>query len=343
MVEHIESSNNKGGDFTNGFNLSGLIGNASLQADIFPAESIVFRNCVASNNTGVPTSVGGTSQVDVAGFVIRYPSGATLINCVSEDNSVTLTDEQRDLVDGFADGVLIFGSEDFPTTTSNNIEIRGHKSSRNRVINGKTGCSSGIRVLDGLCEEIVIRDSIISNNIPDLDEQGSGDDVFTAGVDITGELRETPSFISVLNNVISGNGFAGVSNILDNTNVLDNKIQNHEDGVLLTNFDGGLYAGCCSVIKNTFLTNGTAVIDESPDSTSLIADNKGFNNFDGYVASYGVPQETGTLAAYPELATVQCSNTNINKGVEQRSRAVKKARDWARKAKMLKKRVSKFL
>ncbi len=314
VVEDSEFSNNKGGFFVDGFNLSGLIESDAPQPNLFPANSVTLRNCVASGNVGTPQNAQ-LSTVDVVGFVLRYPSGVTMIDCVAENNRVKLTPDEAEFVVAFADGILIFSQgEEYPDTTSNSIDIRGAKLSRNRLINGFAGCSSGVRILDGLCENIVIRDSVLVNNFPDADEPPPGPDYFSAGVDITGINRSRPSVVSVINSVVETNGIAGVSTTLNETNVQNNKINNNVYGVLID-----AVSECNSVLNNTLRNNDVAVYDPSEFSTSLVGDNKAFNNIFGYLVEYspGVspPVVFGTLTDYPPLPEVSCANIEIVKEI----------------------------
>lgn len=314
VVEDSEFLNNVGGSIVNGFNLSGLIASTTTVAkQNFPAESVTLRNCVAAGNLSA-SNVATLPSIEVIGFSIRYPSGVTMIDCVAENNRVVLTDDNKDTTNGFADGIFIFSALEFQNTFSNNIEIRGCKLSRNRVVNGVFGTSSGVRVFDDLCENVVIRDSIVTDNRPDKDEPPAPSTFFTTGVELFNESVQTgSSFVSVLDNVIQNNGQVGVDNNLNVTNVQGNKITSHDVAVLISESPDPL---CGSVLENTFLSNDFTVVDVNVPSTTLVAGNKGYNNPCGYSVEYEAGEApavaSSTLPSFPAFPTVAWSNIDIS-------------------------------
>jgi len=342
VIEDTEFINNKGGNFTAGFVQSGLIATNSgiIQPNIFQGKSVTLRNCVASGNTSRPTELSETSQVSpgsiqgigAVGFVLRYPASATLIDCVSENNLVVLPTRSQGApnVSAYADGVLIYSDRNYPCNFTNNVEVRGAKLSKNRVnydccsefnLN-VVATSSGLRVYDDICENIVIRDSVISNNLPGINENpypldsedaccgSSFPNYISSGIDLFNDTKEStlktgPSYVSITDNEIQSNGTHGIYSNLDFNKFEKNRISYHTlAGVYL---DASSYS---SVIDNTFNLNNYAVYDNLlTDSSSLIAGNKAFS-FQGtggaYVPANPPPVESGTLVHFPSNCKKSC-------------------------------------
>lgn len=318
VIEDSEFSQNVGGSIVNGFNLSGLIATTSQQQpNNFPAESVTLRNCVAAGNLAINSTT--LSSVEVIGFSIRYPSGVTLIDCVAEDNRTVLTTENQNTTAGFADGIFIFSDQAFGKTFSNNIELRGCKLSRNRVVNGISGTSSGVRIYDDLCENIVVRNCVISDNKPDGDENANPPppSFYNTGVDLFNEFPPTgPTYANILDNVIQSNGYNGVDTNLTLSNIQGNNISFHTNGVTIQPNSNPNNPPCGSVLDNTFISNGYAVYDFNEPSTTLVAGNKGYNNPCGYYVVYdgGVPTEVAlsVLPNFPAQPTLAWSNIEID-------------------------------
>jgi hypothetical protein len=360
VIEDSEFLNNIGGNYVSGFNQSGLIANNSgVMANIFQGKSITLRNCVASGNVAAPTlnaeptpfPPGLINSITSVGFQIRYPSGLTLIDCVAENNYVTLpsgpAEQAGPTVSALADGIIIYSDPQFPCNFANNIEITGAKLSKNRVLYdptilfnaGISATSAGIRVYDDLNENIIIQNSVISNNLPGIDEQPyplSQDgpagpiDYISAGIDLfnapnSGTVKTGPSFVSITNNEIQSNGTYGVFSNLDLTKIQNNRISYHDKAgvwlaVGLPVVEGGpdTPAALSSILDNTFVLNGIAVVDaavftDSP-SSSLIAGNKAFSYQGtdiGYLPNNPPPVATGTLEVFPPRSEFEWTNINI--------------------------------
>ncbi|GAI09144.1 unnamed protein product, partial [marine sediment metagenome] len=169
--------------------------------------------------------------------------------------------------------------------------------------------------------------SVISHNKPDLDELPALP-YFSAGVDITDSDIFNPAIISILDSVIESNGSSGINTTLSETYIQNNKINNNDYGVSITET-----SECNSVLNNTFLNNHISVIDlhEDPYSTSLVGDNKSYHDDSqtGYVVEYGpgvfVPVKTGTLLSYPPVSTFSCENIEIIKPSVVLERSLKKS------------------
>lgn len=353
VIEDSEFLNNQGGNYVSGFNLSGLIAtNAGLQPTIFQSKSTILRNCVAAGNVAsprpntvtTPFPPGLINSISSVGFQLRYPAGATLIECIAENNYVSLPDfisDETPVFSAAADGISIYSDRNFPCDFSNNIEIRQAKLSKNRVLydpelgfyTNLTAGSSGVRVFDDLAENIVIRDSVITNNLPGINENpfpiGDPEKYASAGIDLfnvtEGMLKTGPSFVSITNNEIQSNGTYGVYSNLDFTKIQDNRISYHDfAGVLLDLgpplVEGGEDQGSAysSVLNNTFVLNGLAVFDANTllaePVSSLVAGNKAFSypgTGDAYVPSNPPPVSNGTLTAFPPTSAYEWNNVNI--------------------------------
>ena len=312
VVQNSEFLGNKGGSIVNGFNLSGLIASTqSTTKNNFPAESVTLRDCVSSGNVA-STSVTTLESIESIGFSIRYPSGVTMERCVAEDNRSELTDDNKDSTFGFADGIFIFSDQQFANTFSNNIAVRDCKLSRNRVVKGVFGTSSGLRVFDDLCENVVVERCTVTDNRPDADEAPNPAGFFTTGIDLFNELEVTgDSFVMVTGNVIQRNGISGVDNNLRRTNVTDNQIGFHDGAGVIIRED----SNCNTVLENTFTGNGFAVFDFNEVSTTLVAGNKGYTNYCGYEVFYEggvpVPVTSSNLPNFPALPAVAWANVEI--------------------------------
>ncbi|MGE0009305.1 MAG: hypothetical protein AB7F19_02075 [Candidatus Babeliales bacterium] len=336
LLQDSEFSNNLGGGLVDGLNISGKIPVNSTAQVISQPKSFTIRNCIFSNNKAStngavianPGTAGSGSQgaigqkaLDVVGCVIRFPHGLSMIDCVIEDNTAEILSTETDYL-VYTDGILLFADNNFPDSPTNNVEIRGAKISRNRN-NGVQGTSAGITTLDGLCENITIVDSVITeNSFPNYQPN-----FFAAGIDITGMTRTRPSLVSVINCIINNHASAGIFTSLQQTNIQGNTISFNTWGVILGSFqeeDGGPigYPIGSSVLNNTFLGNGTAVEDQPSQalppvySTSLVSNNLAFNNELGYLVTYegdvSVPVEFGTLSAFPPYPpSVLASNIEI--------------------------------
>lgn len=316
VIQNSEFNGNKGGFLVHGLDISGLISaNADTPSrDNFPAQSVVIRNCTASDNIADQPA---SNQVFVSGFQLQYPGGLTLENCYAENNKADLSAFPVDnTFVGVAIGAFIFSDPKFCNKFANNISIKNSKFSRNRVVNGNIGTSAGIRVFDDLCENIVIQNNTITDNKPAFCEPIHNDTTFqTIGIDLFNQVtRKTgPSYVSVLDNVIQSNGTFGIVNNLDITNIQNNKLLNHSVGINLQNCYN------CSIIGNTLLTNNTAITDFNTPSTNLIADNRGFNNRQFYcqfIDNLCTPGEvvlaSSNLTNMPVLPNIVGYNSNVN-------------------------------
>lgn len=332
VIQNSEFSQNEGGSLCIGFSLSGLMATTLETKNAFPGESVTIKNCVSSGNVG-KTGVSNITTVDVRGLSVKYPSGVNINDCVCEDNRVLLTDDNKENVAGFCDGLFIFSDRQFPETFTNNVMVKNSKFSRNRVVNaGPNGTSSGIRVFDDLCENILISDCFISNNLPDFDEPAPEVGFLTTGIDLFNEGEKTgPSYVSVLNNAISSNGQVGIDNNLDITTIQGNKFTNHNINVLLSTCDCGM------VIENSFLFSQYAVIDQQDPSTNLVANNKSYSTACGYEVYYGVGQTfptevvSASLPDFPALpsvsgANIQFLNSNCTECTQSSGRSIKQSK-----------------
>lgn len=342
VIEDSEFSQNNSGNYVAGFNLTGVVaGNSPIPVtQIFQPKSIVLRNCVAANNyikpgisaltTIPPYSIQALSAV---GFMVRYPFGLSMTNCVSENNYAQLPEEppleEGPVFSVLADGILIYSDERFACDFANNIEIKSGKMSKNRVLfdcereyyQNLTASSSGLRIYDDLCENILVEGCFISNNIPGIGENpfpfedcgkyiSAGVDAFNTGLTKTG-----PSYLTLVNNKIQSNGTHGVYSNLDFTKIERNNIDYQSVGVQLEN---SFYS---SVIDNVFLYNNIAVSDVATEngepvcraSTNIVAGNKAVkssseSSFQVLYCSAPVPScflycpppvATGTLSDFP--------------------------------------------
>lgn len=338
LIENTVFSGNDGGYEVNGFSQSGLISAENPQKlgrNNFPAVGTVIRNCIASNNTAnKPTfkPQAKLTQAFVAGFKIQYPAGTLLENCTAESNRVDLTNYVKtttDIIYTFAHGIFLFSSPLFCNKFTNNVQVNNCKLSRNRIIlpapeegkkypEGYEGNSSGLRVLDDLCENIVIKNCSVSDNKPAFCETvPNPDEVFSAGIDLFNELasglegvKTGPSYVLIHDNDIQSNGTWGVYTNLDNTNIKGNTILNHTNGVFMT---GNWWS---SVTDNTLLSNYWAIVDhlQDPPTSNLVAGNKGFNNV-VFLTGNAAPVNEGTTEAYhfpPNILAFDWGNTSIN-------------------------------
>lgn len=323
ILDNCEFSGNLGGGLVDGLNISGLIPVSSDAQTLLQPKSFTIRNCVASNNkastngavianpgaTGAASSGAvGQLALDVVGFVIRYPNGLTMSDCIAEDNTGELLETETNYY-VFTDGVLLYANIDYPNNPTNNVEIRNLKASRNRN-NAVQGTCSGVHVLDGLCENITIIDSTITENSYELFQE----QFFAAGVDLTGMTRNHPTLTSVINCVISNHSSAGIFTSLAQSNLQNNILSFNTWGILLAPYqeegtDDIGYPNDSSVLNNTLLSNGVAIEDQASQllpptySTSLVSGNLAFNNQVGYLVTYEggvpVPVDVGTLPAFP--------------------------------------------
>jgi len=333
VIENSEFSNNLGGFWVNGLAISGLTPAQGSNKDNLPAHSTTIRNCVASNNKGV-TNNPAQGLIQIFGFSIRYAGGLRLENCVAEDNIASLNYDGDTDVYIYAAGIFIYSSELYCDKFANNILVNNCKSSRNRVVKGKLGTSAGLRILDDLCENIVIENSVFTGNwflfedgdIPtDYDIIGSGIDLYNEKPIYTG-----PSMVSVLNNVVQSNGIFGIDTNLDFTNIQGNKVSNHYSGINLgfTDDKGNPVSTSCysTVLDNTVLGgpgfgsvigNGFGIFDvgdASHPTTNLVADNRVFNIVTPFNVFYPTPvpaQYSFNPNSYPALPTVSGSNYGI--------------------------------
>jgi parallel beta-helix repeat protein len=323
VIEDSEFNGNVGGFLVEGFNQSGLISSGSSTGtgiNNFPGDSVILRNCVASNNVAnkpVVGSPGATGQAFAAGFMIQYPAGFTLDSCIAESNIADLRAYPSDnpfLAFGF--GAFIYSDRAYCDKFTNNVLIKNSKFSRNRIINANNfSTSAGIRVYDDLNENIVIENCVITDNKPAFNEPTS-ENVITEGISLFNQFADVktgPSFVAVLNNVIQSNGTYGVSNNLDKTDIRNNEIKNQTFGVELSN---SFYS---TILDNTFLSNYIGIIDYNVPSTNLVAGNKGFNNtFAFYCQDNGVctPGDVvvanGFLNAMPVTPTTTWYNTEVD-------------------------------
>jgi hypothetical protein len=342
VVEDSEFSDNKGGNQVMGCGFSGLAPQTSgTKRTLAPSESTTVRRCVASRNSCVVNSVKPVNPgqplpvIDVRGFSLKFPSGARLIECVAEDNKVTIDDKIKDNAFCFADGIYIFSDSTIipegRLTFTNNVEIRTCKLSRNRVTSTpvgstgsfgpKYGSSSGVRVADNLCENILIKDCFISDNQPDADESKASPDFITTGIDLYRDNVQSPdpykpSYVTICDNVIQSNGQVGIDNTLSASTIQGNKIIKHElSSVLLGSQE--FITDCCIVTDNTFSLSQTAVFDYKNPSTNIVANNKSYNTPCGYSVFYSgdIPAELVT-ADLPNFPTVSgpLSNIQLNSG-----------------------------
>jgi hypothetical protein len=175
VIEDSEFSENIGSSLATGFQLTGLISSSDNTRDVFAANTVVLRNCTASNNRAdFPVS----DQISATGFRFTYPAGLTIVNCVSENNVCDLTKfTATSDFNAFAHGIFINSDRNFCNKFTNNVAIEGAKLSRNRIIANTQnvgyifGESSGVRIRDDLCENIIIENSVITNNIPAFCEE----------------------------------------------------------------------------------------------------------------------------------------------------------------------------
>ena len=322
VIENSEFCNNKGGSVVNGLNLTGLIAGIDFSGrDNYQSECTKIKNCTFANNRAFTNSKaeGGVDHIEVIGMSIRYPSGVIIVDCNVENNTSTLTENNKNLF-AFADGIFIFSDQDYSTKFANNIEITNCKISRNRVKYGTVGKSSGIRIFDDLCENIVIKKCVITENwitIGDLNIVGDNLDyaIEGAGVDLFNELNKTgPSYVSVIDNVIKSNRHYGVYTNLDYTVIRNNEIQNHDIGIDLNS---------CSnyVTENKILHCSIfGVTDTNVPSTSYVANNEVFGQTSidysvTYAGGYTVPVTRGdismTPAYFPPAKNIQGENSSI--------------------------------
>lgn len=342
VIENSEFNNNVGGNQVVGFNLSGLIANPSGAAvNNFQAESVTLRQNVASDNVANPVlnalftfPANDIPAVGAYGFILRYPNGARIVECVGEGNVVRMPDPGRAVppVDNFfaiADGIFIYSDTNFPNNFSNNIEVESAKLSYNRVVYDNTNLyftnfyptSSGLRIYDDLCENVVVRRSVMSNNVPGFNETPNPlpSNYVAGGVDLFNAIgfpKTGPSYVTLVENVIKSNGTYGVYNNLDRTDIRNNLISDHGAGVFMDVVicDEAVCpqdATRCTVLDNTFTYNFFSVFDVSNNpSTNAVAGNETVScaipgEPDTYLVFYGpgatdrVPVEVGTLPNYP--------------------------------------------
>lgn len=315
VFEDCEFSGNIGGATVNGLNVSGLIASDNpLTRDNFQSESTTIRRCVASRNIATVDLQQVEDYIEVLGFSIRYPSGLTIEDCTIEDNISTLTANSLRL-NAFADGIIIFSDPTYPTKFANNIAIKNCKISRNRVTFALQGKSSGIRVLDDLCENIVIQNNVITENWKVIsDPVNEGYEVQGAGIDLFNESGEKtgPSYVSVLSNVIKSNAIYGIYTNLDYTDIQNNDIQNHDVGIDIDLYSCGNFVSHNKVLQSYLF----GIHDENVPSTSFIENNTVFGSgtpyFVEYPGGFFVPVVEGSIstnpAFYPPLPTVSSSN-----------------------------------
>ena len=261
-----------------------------------------------------------------------------------------------------ADGIFIYSDQNFPNDFSNNIEVESAKLSDNRVVYDSSNdyfaefypTSSGLRIYDDLCENVVVRKSVISNNIPGFDETPNPlpTNYISAGIDLfnaVGSAKTGPSYVTIIENVIKSNGTYGIYNNLDRTDIRNNQISDHVvidpegaygSGVIMdvVNCDDEECpqdSTSCTVLDNTFTYNYYSVLDVSNNpSTNAVAGNKTvscpiFGEPDTYAVFYGpgqtdrVPVEVGTLPNYPAYPpNKQWTNVELGAcGAEQAAQA----------------------
>lgn len=351
VIEDSEFLNNLGGNYVSGFNQSGLIAtNSGVTPSIFQSKSVTLRNCVSAGNVAAPIVNSLTTpfspvlvnSISSVGFQIRYPSSLTMIDCVAENNYVTLpAGTNSPTFSSLADGIMIYSDRQFPCNFTNNIEIRGAKLSKNRVLYDPaspsavnlTAGSSGIRLYDDLNENIIIRDCVITNNLPGINEEPfpiNSLSYISAGIDLfnvteAGVLKTGPSFISITNNEIQSNGRYGIFTNLDFNKIQDNRISYHDIAGVWLEIGAPIEEGgepqasaFSSVIDNTFILNNLAVVDAAvfvdQTSSSLIAGNKAFSYLgtaSAYIPNNPPPVSTGTIDSFPPRSAFEWANIDI--------------------------------
>lgn len=365
VVENSEFNDNVGGNQVVGFNLSGLVANPGGGAvNNYQAESVTLRRNVASNNIASPIlnalftyPANDVPAIGAYGFILRYPDGARLSACVGEGNVVKMPNpgQAQPPVNDFyavADGIFIYSDENFPNDFSNNIEVDRAKLSDNRVLYDDANLyfanfyptSSGLRIYDDLCENVVIKNSVISNNIPGFDEKPNPlpTNYISAGIDLfnaIGSPKTGPSYVTIIDNVIKSNGTYGIYNNLDRTDIKNNQISDHVVQYPVGNYGSGVImdivncadavcpqdATSCTVLDNTFTYNYYSVLDVSNNpSTNAVAGNKTVScaiagEPNTYPVFYGpgqtdrVPVEVGVLPNYPNYPPdKQWTNVELN-------------------------------
>lgn len=352
VIEDCEMSQNFSGNYVAGFNLTGVVpGDNSLPVTkIFQSKGVVLRNCESSNNYITPTvrslptpppySIKALTSV---GFLTRYPMGLTLDKCTAENNYIQLPSNLPDIegpeVSALCDGVLIYSDRNFPCNFANNLNITYCKFSKNRVIfdcaqqyyNRLSVTSAGIRVYDDLCENIIIKDCVISENLPGINENpyplSDCANYITAGIDLfnTGEIKTGPSYVTIVNNQIQTNGTFGIYTNLDFTKIEHNNIAYHDNsGVELDN------SYFSNVLSNTFLYNDFASVNDTfsalcQPSPNFVGDNKTVKLSDrdayqvyycfdeGCIPACPATSNKGTFSAFPTTSDISFSNTEVQK------------------------------
>ena len=315
-------------------NINGLRDPGTEERRFVQGRSLVIHKSVASNNeaTSLPTEF----FADVSGFRVAGVLGATLTDIVAEHNRAVL---DAPFFIGVALGLSINSVENPENLKASNIAIYGLHASNNfttgvgTVILGNAfiSRSAGAEVFDPfnalLIRNVSFIHATITHNVnpagPAAGREEVGINLF--GNTVTDDL--TSPLMIIDKSCISDHTTAGVKVVrFRKTTVIDSIITQNRIGVLLTESP-------CSVVKrNVFLHNFfTAVVDTgdipgNTQSTSLVAQNKGFNNGDGLAVGcpgYNVAYANnfpfvrngflGSPGGFPKDAQI-CDNVHIVKG-----------------------------
>lgn len=323
-VENCEACGNTSGFDAEGFHQSGFLP-AALSTDpleIYRTESVVYEHCIASGNT-VDLTLGGPNSPNfgtATGYTLAFSDGGSLIDCLAESNKVLVALDDNTF-SGYAAGVHIFGTTDSVTIFPvEDIVLKGLQASNNTcdATNAVAGAamSAGILIDDSFSQNIAIIDSVLTQNTI-LDESlGTRTDV---GIAMLTGAQPDSSLVSIKNCLISNNRSANIYALdYDRINVQNCEISQSDVGVLLDLSD------CSSILENTFLHNGVAVVDVGTStanpSTSLVASNQAFDNgigstgttYDVWYAFGPAPTTSNDLTVgFPPLPTVDGENREV--------------------------------
>lgn len=260
-----------------------------------------------------------------------------------------------------------------PEFTATHIDIDNFHGNKNRSrsrggfdVGFKRSMSGGIVIFDDGVENVTARNCVLTENEYVDDMLDAGDRVYEGGFvafSFDGGAQNPVGFMTVQDCIASkhGQGFGiilrnqgkgntilrnvckdndvgiGLVSAHEECDILQNICTNNSTGIqLLGNLGLGENTGnsvCCSIMQNTVTSNDIGISDSLVPSTSLVAQNKAFNNdIIGYDVNYGTLMDpvgpsivSGNLISYPTGGEV-CDNVDfIKTGTRSISRGLSRA------------------
>ena len=279
LVEDCESVDNSSEYYTAGFHHSGR--NLSFDPEtVTPGEGLVYRRCNSSGNN----AAGDFDFVGSVGFEFYFALGLTIEECTSMNSSATALNP---VTYAFQEGLILGGNARLNAPLQN-AAVSGCHIAGNTV-EGE-GDIEGILLL-GPCDNIVIQNSVIQNNV------GAGFDIGVWTLPF-GDI----SSIVVDGLTIESEMYGIYSNGDTNSIFQNNTITDVENGIVLD-------TSTCDSVNNNYVTNAfSGFVDTQNPSTSLFSNNRVFGAVTPYDVTYTfgpVPVVSGSLVTgFPTGAEV---------------------------------------